>query len=75
MRQRHAGWKLVRRRYEDHFGVLGKASGIQAVAINRDWQQPSTGSAEHSILACRSKIRRHASKGKVSTSLRPSEKS
>jgi hypothetical protein len=46
-RKSHAGWKLVRRRYEDHFGVLRKASGIEAVAIDRDRQQPGTGSAEH----------------------------
>ena len=46
-RKRHAGWKLVRRCYEDHFGVLRKASGIEAVAIDRDRQQPSAGGAEH----------------------------
>jgi hypothetical protein len=46
-RKSHAGWKLVRRRYEDHLGVRRKASGIQAVAIDRDRQQLSTGSAEH----------------------------
>jgi hypothetical protein len=45
-REGHAGWKLMRWGNEDHFGVLGKASRIEAVAIDRDRQQAGSGSAE-----------------------------
>ncbi len=42
-----AGGELVRRRDEDHSGVLGKPRGVEAVAIDGDWHQPCSGSAEY----------------------------